>query len=262
VSRDNETLLPQAIEVAEGIEAILGARQRLTPPQIVAFGSLVRNKRLSQAIARIPEDLAYEALVLVRCLVETQVNLSWIRLEPRTRAERFLKFEPLERLELIKEMPEFIPKGRARAVVGSLEAGRNATKSLFGKVSDRGELRWAKHWASVPSLRDRLAEIMAAERHNRVPFTYVVYRWGSSVVHGGPVSFASVIKMDRGCAGAVPQPLTNASSVFAGAALCLLMTASDAAALGDVPESQRAGIAGMIAEFDRRFGSQLQSQSP
>jgi hypothetical protein len=261
MSRDSDTLLAQAIEVAQGIEAILGARQRPPAPQLVAFGSLVRNRRLSQAIARIPEDLAYEALVLVRCLVETQINLSWIRLDPRTRAERFLKFEPLERLDLIKEMPESVPKGRARAVVERLEAARNATKSLFGEVSNHGKLRWAGKWAPV-SLRDRLSEIMNAAGQSKVPFVYVLYRWGSSVVHGGPVSLASIIRTDREHASAVPQPLTEASSVFAGAGLCLLMTASDAAVLGDVPESQRAGIAGLIADFNRRVGSQLQSQSP
>lgn len=259
--KSNAELLRQAIEVAQQVEASFPNEQRKSAIGRVAFGSLVRNRRFAQMLALIPEDLAYETLAVIRCMVEIQINLSWIRKDPGgERAERFLKFEPLERLDMIKEMPESIPPGTARDIVDSLETKREVVKDLFADVTANGRTRWAKHWAQVPTLRKRLNEIMTLEGLTRVPFTYVVYRWASSVVHGSPSSIASVLQNEAGVVGPVAQPLSDPTSVFASAALSLLMTSSDAAAIGGLGSDQKQGIASLIGDFSARVGTKKETR--
>lgn len=258
--KNNVELLRHAIEVAQQVEASFPNERRTSAIGRVAFGLLVRNRRFAQMLALIPEDLAYEALAVIRCMVELQVNLSWIRKDPvGERAERFLKFEPLERLDMIKEMPESVPPGTAKHIVESLEAEREVVKDLFAGVTANGRTRWAKHWAQGTTLRDRLNEIMTLEGLTKVPFTYVVYRWASSVVHGGPSSIASVLQNEAGVVGPTAQPLSDPTSVFAGAALSLLMTSSDAAAVGGLKSDQKQGIASLIGDFNAQVGNKIPS---
>lgn len=256
MTKDTVQLLARAILLAEQVESTFSNEQRPTAEERVAFGSLVRNRRFAQAVVLMPEKLAYEALALLRCMVEIQINLSWIRRDRgSSRAMRFLQFESLERLEMIKEMPDSIPRDFANGIIDHLEAQRNENRELFAEPTKNGHERWAKRWA-VPSLRDRLKEIMASEGITKVPFTYVLYRWASSVVHGGPVSFVSVLGTvgGDGTMQSVAQPLTDPTTVFAGAALSLLMTTSEAAAIGDVEHEMKQGVTSLLQEFTQRFG--------
>lgn len=254
VTNNNIQLLARAIRLAEQVEAKFPNELRPAAEGRVAFGSLVRNRRFAQAVVLLPEELAYEALALLRCMVEIQINLSWIRRDRESsRAIRFLLFESLERLEMIKEMPDSIPPDSARDIIERLEAQRNEIRDIFAEPTKNGRERWAKHWATGQTLRDRLNEIMTSDGITKVPFTYVLYRWASSVVHGGPVSIASVLGTGEGTVQPVEQPLADPTVVFAGAALCLLMTTSEATAIGDVDHDTKQGIASLMQEFTQRF---------
>ena len=249
------------IVVADQLLIDFADGRRRSPIGIVAYGTLVRAHRFARIMQLIPEDFAYEALAIFRCMVEIQINLSWIRRDQTgNRAERFLKFEPLERLDLIKEMPDLVPPGRATQIVGTLEAKREETRSLFAERVADGRTRWAKQWAKVPNLRARLDELMRAEGISKVPFTYVLYRWASTVVHGGPVSIVSVLESDDGIPRASDQPLADPASVYGGAAISLLMVCSDAAAIGELTLEQRSGIVDMIGEIGSKF--QLEGSRP
>lgn len=256
----NVELLKDVIDIASQLEYDFPAVRLQLPIGIVGFGSLVRLHRLARLMLQIPEEFAYESLALIRCMVEVQVNLSWIRRDKLgDRASRFLAFEPLERLITLKEIPEMIPPGEALETVAKLEAQREAVRSLFAKQGSGSETLWAKTWASVPNLRARLDEIMKAEGNSKVPFTYVLYRWASTIVHGGPMSIVSILQSHRGNPVPRSQPLSDPTSVYAAAALSLLMTCSDVATIGELPIEQRKGISNMIKKVSVMF-SHNQSQ--
>jgi len=254
--KSNEELLREVIGVADQLLNDFPEERKCTPIGIVAFGSLVRLHRFARKMLLVPEELAYESLAIIRCMVEIQINLSWISQDQTgDRADRFLKFEPLERLEVIKEMPGMVPAGVATEAVSRLEAQRESARALFAKRGSSGETRWAKTWAKIPNLRDRLDEIMRAEGNSKVPFTYVLYRWASSVVHGGPISIDSVLQHDARIRMPVSQPLSDPTSVYGAAALILHRTCYVVADIGELLPEQRLSISRMIGELTKRFSA-------
>lgn len=255
------SLLQRTIQAAEQIQRDFPESSKSLALGIVAYGTLARSIRFARVVQLVPEDLAYEALALFRCMVEIQINLSWIRRDPTgDRANRFLQFEPLERLELIKEMPDFIASDHAKQIVSSLEARRDEARLLFATQNSKGETRWAREWAQVPNLRARLDELMKAEGSNKVPFTYVLYRWASTVVHGGPVSIASVLETSEEAMSPSTQPLSDPTSVYGGAAASLLMVCSDVAAIGSLSDAQRAAIRELVSELIGQTVGQSRNQ--
>lgn len=255
MTNNNIQFLARAISLAEQVEACFPKERLPTDKGRVAFGSLVRNRRLAQAVVLLPEELAYEALALLRCMIEIQINLSWIcRDSGSSRASRFLQFESSERLGMIREMPASIHQDSAKDIIDRLEAQRSENRDLFSKKTKDGRECWATNWAEGKTLRDRLKEIMESEGNTKVPFTYVLYRWASTVVHGGPVSIVSVLGTGYGTMQSVAQPLPDPTTVFAGAVITLLMTSSEAAAMGDVDHDTKQRIGSLLQEFTQKSG--------
>ena len=109
--------LKQCISLAKRLEAIVSPIANKKEITFVGFGFLVRNRRLAGAILQLGESHAYEGRMLLRSMIEIHINYSWIRLSsPKRRANRFLKFQSLEELMILKDVhtymnPEEYQKG-------------------------------------------------------------------------------------------------------------------------------------------------------
>jgi hypothetical protein len=88
---------------------------------------------------------------------------------------------------------------------------------------------WAKHWARVSALSDRLIEVLKVEatqsgKPQADSFLYGLYRWTSSAIHGGPVSLAETVRVGGPKPVARRQPEENPTSQLLGAGMMLLAT--------------------------------------
>jgi hypothetical protein len=163
-------------------------------------------------------------------MTEILINLAWIRVgKGRSRALRFLRFEPLERRAIAEDINTTHERDTAAELQAKYDKQRAELRHLF-RIRDRNKkLTWAKHWAVVPSLRDRFIEAKAEEarqlrRPNPDMFMYGFYRWASSTVHGGPLSLFETLGDVGGRIRARRQPELNPTAHVANAGIALLMT--------------------------------------
>ena len=218
------SLLKQAVKTARKLEHAASQKPLRKPLQVAGFGFLVRHRQIAVAIQRLGRESAYETRVLLRTMLEIQINYAWIRLRnTHSRAVRFYQFWPIERLRLLEKTATiFRPEDydqRKRA----LQAERNKVRHLFRFRDTKGKMQWAKSWAIVGSVEARLTEVQKKERPGTAPdpFLYGMYISFSSATHGSPNSLAEVLTVVEGRAMASPQPELRPNANKMGAFILL-----------------------------------------
>lgn len=143
-------------------------------------------------------------------MLEIYINHSWSRLTNRhSRAVRFARYEPLDKLTCIEEMPTVFAPLQFESLRKRLITQRARARHLFRYRDKNNKMHWAKSWASVNSLEARLTEVRRSVPPVPVGnFLYGMYRWISSIVHGGPQSLSTVLT-STGTIKAKQQPLRD-----------------------------------------------------
>lgn len=229
------TILQRAIALALELEESIG--QHFTPLSRVAFGTTVRARRSAEAVCRLGDEYSYEAQLLVRSLLELYFNYAWIRLRhSKSRASRFLKFHTIEKLTILADYPPEWRQPSYQAKVQQLKRDRAALRHLFRRKDKNGRRFWAKSWAQVESLEARIRDVQRASGGSGEDrFMYALYRWFSSVAHGGPQSFADVLAVSNGSARSrTTAEMGSGRSMNAAAAVLLVVLA---AAIADTSAS-------------------------
>ncbi len=109
-------------------------------------------------------------------------------------------------------------------------------------------MQWARSWAEVSSVKDRLREVRSVETPDQFdPFLYGIYAWISSALHGGPNSLNEVLAKKRNSSVATRQPERNPTAQFKGAAIALAYTVE--AAVEDLGLKQL--LASQVEEYSR-----------
>lgn len=218
-----EKSLRRVIRLARTLERQLQER-RLSHKLFVGFGLLVRNRRLAQAILRLGISHAYEARLQLRSMIELHINFEWIRTgRGGSRALRFMRYEPLERLSVTDDIASIFSPDKAEVVRKRFARERAAARHLFRIRRSSSKRIWARSWASVPVLRDRFLEVIRKEGCDPSdPFLYGTYRWFSSAVHGGPMSISEALEISGSGARARRQPELKPKAHIQAAAAILL----------------------------------------
>ncbi len=247
-ARQLKASLSRTVTLAARCEQQLPKSHQRKPLQMVCYGMLVRLRRLARAVRRLDVEGAYEARIIIRSMIELHFNYSWIRLRHSdSRARRFLRFDALEKLRIIEELPPDMLPERAPDVLKALRAQRAAVRHLFQTRDREGRLRWAKHWATHHSFEARLQEVRQA--HQLDSFLYALYRWTSGTAHGNPLSLNEVLERTEFGARPKQQPEPNPTAALVAANVVLLATLSHAAADLDLSGELRRQIGLASARF-------------
>ena len=217
--------LNKSISLAGKLEKETGHLTRNTALIFVDFGFLVRNRRLAQAILKLGDQHAYEGRMLLRGMLEIEINCRWIHLRNRERrANRFVKYHALERLKYFKEFEDFYDDPvECRRIQKKLKSERRKVRHLFLNKNKKGNLVWDKSWSSSQSVQSRLREIQKSEKGSYDSFLYGFYRWSSSAIHGSIHSFSEVLEQNHKWQ-AKSQPEKNPFAQMIGAFAVLLST--------------------------------------
>lgn len=205
------------------------ARDVRKPIQLIALGTAVRVRRGTAAVAVLTPTFAYEARPLLRTVFELHVNYAWMRMKrPNQRANRFLKFQPLERLRWAETLVDGsdIKNHELAPAIKAMKKRRSRLRHLF---FDKRSKRWAKHWASVSAFEARLRQI-ARGVSDGGSFLYTLYRWFSSSAHGGAQSFEDILTRIEGGIRERPQAALDSINEVEAAAVLLLATWQNVAA--------------------------------
>ncbi len=228
--RTIRSYLHRSIALSKRLEAIASSKAGQRKSIVVGFGFLVRNRRLAQAISQLNSQYSYEKRMLIRSMVEIYINYAWIRLRaPEFRANRYIKFAPLEILKILKdiECSDLMGQDEYRSKLKEYKNERTKVRHLFRnrirRGKNKGKLKWDINWASGASLESRLKEVLKSETGKYDPFLYGLYRWLSSTVHGGPASLNDVLEPDKPLRARL-QPESNPTSHLVGAFVVLLAT--------------------------------------
>ena len=225
-------VLRSGIRLARRVEALASASMIRTPLRFLAYGFLVRNRRLAVAIERLGTASAYEGRMLLRSMLEIMINHAWIRLRQKhSRSLRFVAYQPLELLRVHASMQASMSPADYERARRNLERQRRAVRHLFRLRDRNGKMQWARSWAAVSSVEGRIQEVKSSETPGQPdPFLYAMYSWISSAVHGGPNSLLKEV-FDRraGVLVAKRQPERDPSAQFAAAAAILSYTINAAA---------------------------------
>lgn len=190
--------LNRAIRLAKECESTVLAVHQEKPQGTVAYGTLVFNRRLAEAVRQLRGDSDYEARIPLRCMLEIFYNYAWIRLrQSERRANRYLKFHCIERLKMMDDMSPEMKSQEYRAKYRALVNERSRYRHLFRFRDKKGKLRWATGWATK-SLEARMMEVIAARTKVGEPldrYMYSIYRWTSSSAHGGPSAMNEILRM-------------------------------------------------------------------
>lgn len=220
----------RSITLSKRLESITGHKANQRKSILVGFGFLVRNRRLAQAVSQLSSQYSYEKRILIRSMVEIHITYAWIRLKNReSRANRFIKFAPLEKLKILKDlepsglMTQDEYRSKLREYINRRAKVRHLFRSRIKRGKNKGKLKWDRNWASGASLESMLEEVLSSETGKYDSFLYALYRWFSSTVHGGPTSFEDVLEPDRPLR-AKQHPESNPTSHLVGAFVVLLAT--------------------------------------
>lgn len=130
--RKARSCLHQCIALAEMLESRVSPSARSKKLTFVGFGFLVRNRRLAQSILRLGSRHAYEGRMLLRSMLEIRINYSWICIRERERrANRFIKYHPIEQLKILKELSDFYDPREYLEKAKSLKDKREKVRHLF-----------------------------------------------------------------------------------------------------------------------------------
>lgn len=228
--RNIQSYLRRSIALSEKLEAIAGTKADQRKSTTVGFGFLVRNRRLAQAVSQLSSKYDYEKRMLIRSMVEIQINYTWIRLKnTEFRANRFIKFAPLETLRILEYLGNsgLMTQDEYLAKIREYRNKRAKVRYLFRNQIKRGKnkrkLKWDKNWASDTSLESRLEEVLKHKPGKYDSFLYALYRWFSSTVHGGPTSINDVLEPDKPLRAKL-QPESKPTLHLIGAFAVLLAT--------------------------------------
>jgi hypothetical protein len=218
-------LLRRAIALAKRLEVIAGPFARNSWPRFVAFTTLIRQRRLAEAVLRLGIKNAYESKVLLRSMIEIHFNSEWILYRGGTRrAKRFVDFHPLEQLRILDQVGPTLRMPDDMAIRRRLVAARAKVRHLFRRRNKQGKYQWSNTWATVTSLEARMRAVLARRKVTGpadAQFFYGLYTWYSSAVHGGPISMRSVIQYRGRQPSPRPQPEPDPLASI-GAALLVL----------------------------------------
>ena len=216
--------LCQSISLAETLESRVSHSAHKRKVTFVGFGFLVRNRRLAQAILRLGSQYAYEGRMLLRSMLEIQINYSWICIHGREhRANRFIKYQPLEQLRILKELSDFYDPEEYQQNLKKFKNMREKVRHLFRNRNKKNKLKWNRSWAASASLESRLRDVDKSETGKYDTFLYSLYRWTSSAIHGSIHSFSEVLEPGRPLK-AKSQPESNPVAQLVGAFSILIST--------------------------------------
>jgi hypothetical protein len=216
--------LKRAIDLASSLESEISPLAGKKRSTLVGFGLLIRNRRLAQAIFRLGSNHAYEGRMLLRSMIEIHINYAWVRLRNRERrANRFLKFEPLEMLNILKDLSNSIEPAIYSSNLKKYKSERAKFRHLFRTRNKDGKLRWENNWARGLSLKDRLKAVLQDETGKSDNFLYAIYGWSSSAIHGGPASISEVLEKNVRLQSKI-QPEKDPSAQIKGAIVVLMAT--------------------------------------
>lgn len=220
------SLLRRGIRLAERVELQAQGDNLKKPIQRVSFGFVILNRRLAVAITQLGINCAYEERILLRSMIEIMINYAWIRHRKRhSRATRFLAYLPLELLQINKWTRTAMSLSDYKTKNKSLMRQRAQVRHLFRRRSKKGKLFWAKHWATTPTVLERLYEIQDTNKSNEAdPFLYAIYSWFCSPVHGGPVSMHEIFDPRSEKLMPAKQPEEKPTDHFLGGAVVLAFT--------------------------------------
>ena len=171
----------------------------------------------------------YEGRLLLRGSFELCFNYSWIRLQPVRRANRFMRFQVLEELNILREWPPELKTAKFKAEYRRLIQRRSELRHLFRRRNRQGKLEWARDWAGR-SLEARIREIEKRKPHDQITdVAYGLYRWLSSGAHGGPQSLGAVLSPTRFGLRPKSQPELTQAPVLTAMGTLLLGVLSHAA---------------------------------
>ena len=214
--------LRRCIALAELLEDQIGIASRYKKSTIVGFGFLVRLRRLAEAVLELGKDHAYEAQILLRSMIEIHYNYKWILLFAKERrANRFMKFELLERLKISDSLSKAMDSNEYATESKKLKAMCAKVRHLFRQRNRKKKLVWANSWASVTSFENRLMQVLKSESGEPDKFLYGLYRYFSSTVHGGPISLREVLESSP-TIRAKMQPESEPEKQIKGAFLILI----------------------------------------
>lgn len=227
-----EQVLKRAIRLARQVERAVQASALPRPLQVVAYGSLVRNRRYAAAVAQMGRASAYEARPIVRSMIEIWGNYRWIRLrQANRRANRYVKYLALDHVKLVERMPPSMHGPTHQELVRLIKRQRASVRHLFrsrGKSGPRrAKLTWAKSWAKVPSFEARMREVAESrppserESDDSIYFFYSLF---SGATHGSPLSFMECIEAFPGGLRVRRRPERRPLNPMAAAASCLCDT--------------------------------------
>ena len=226
-TRRPASLLRRAIEAARLVEAAASEKRLRRPLEIAGYGFLVRNRRIASAIARLGRQGAYESKILMRTMFEIQINYAWIRLKnPHSRALRFRRFLPIERLRLLEKTATIFRSVDYERKKKQFEAERRKVRHLFRFRDSKGKMRWARSWAADRSVETRLTEIKQTERPGGKvdPFLSGMYISFSAATRGSPISLEEVLRAEDHRLVAVTQPEVRPDAHKIGAFILLVWT--------------------------------------
>ena len=239
------------------LETKVSSGQQVKPIQKVAYGTIVRVRRLAEVVGQIGPERAYESRILVRSMLELYFNYAWMRLRsPQRRANRFLKFLALEHLKIQLELtrtPDLnLPP--LRQAIKTSTAERTKLRHLFRITDAKGKRRWAKDWARGASVETRIGEVLGQTMPDQQfdPFLYTLYRIFSSAVHGGPQSFLDCLTSTQFGFREAPQPETNPAAPYVAACVILLGTHTAASKDLSYTTPQKARLAAISTRFKAR----------
>ena len=200
--------LKDALRLAHRLETIGSAPARTDYSGWVAYGTLVRQRRLAEAVMALGRHSSFESQILLRSMVEIHFNSEWLLGRGRRlRAKRYILFHPLEQLSVFDRV-EGRRADKARvALRRRMVAKRSKVRYLFRNRGSDGKLHWDRSWARLMSFEARMQEVLRrrkAKDPTDAQFFYGIYSWFSSAVHGGPLAMRSALKFSGN------QPLPKA----------------------------------------------------
>jgi len=214
--------LKRCIALAKLLEDQIGSTSWYKKSTIVGFGFLVRHRRLAEAVLELGKDYAYEAQILLRCMIEIHYNHKWILLTAKERrANRFLKFDLLERLKISDSLSKSMDPNEYAAKSKKLKSKCAKVRHLFRLRDNKNKFVWAKSWASVTSFEGRLMKVLKPRNGEPDKFLYALYRYFSSNVHGGPMSISQVLESSHTIQAKL-QPESEPEKQIRGAFLVLI----------------------------------------
>jgi hypothetical protein len=252
--------LHRAVALSKKLESIVGLNVKQSKSILVGFGFVVRNRRLAQAVSQLSSQYAYEKQIFIRSMVEIHINYAWIHLKNREfRANRFLKFAPLQKLKFLKDLESsgLMTPNEYRSKLREYKNRRAKVRHLFRnrikRGKNKGKLRWDSNWASGTSLESRLKEVYKSQTGKYDSFLYAIYRWFSSTAHCGPTSFDDVLEPDRPLR-AKQQPESNPTSHLVGAFTVLLATVEALAESTNTVKDLEPELSNLQRAFNRLKG--------